>query len=112
MRGLHRVRRTIVRDVALGEETTMPDDEVNVFEFERRADRAAVAAFLRGLADGIERGHVDLRHDGETLVVEPPDDLDLDVEVELEDDGEDGLEGTIEIEISWRERAGTDPADR
>jgi hypothetical protein len=34
------------------------DDEATVFEFVQRGNRATVAAFLRQLADGIERGHV------------------------------------------------------
>jgi amphi-Trp domain-containing protein len=79
------------------------EDEATVFEFERRGERHAVATFLRDLADGIERGRVDLSHGGETLVVDVPDNLDLEVEVELEDEGEEGLESSIEVEITWRD---------
>jgi amphi-Trp domain-containing protein len=48
------------------------EDEATVFEFERRGERHAVATFLRDLADGIERGRVDLSHGGETLVIDVP----------------------------------------
>jgi amphi-Trp domain-containing protein len=77
------------------------DDEATVFEFERYGSRATVAGFLRELADGIERGRVELLHDGERLVVEPPDELELEVEVELEDEGDEGIASSIEIEIRW-----------
>jgi amphi-Trp domain-containing protein len=95
------------------QEVSAMDDEATVFEFERSGDRAAVAAFLRQLADGIERGRVELLHDGEKLVVEPPDELELEVEVELEEEGDEGLESSIEIEISWTEggRAESDDDD-
>jgi amphi-Trp domain-containing protein len=76
------------------------EDEATVFEFERRGNRATVAAFLRQLADGIERGRVELLHDGEKLVVE---DLEFEVEFELEDGGDEGIESSIEIEIGWTE---------
>jgi amphi-Trp domain-containing protein len=87
------------------------EDEATVFEFERRGNRATVAAFLRQLADGIERGRVELLHDGEKLVVEPPDELELEVEVELEDEGDDGLESSIEIEISWTDGGRGEPEE-
>jgi amphi-Trp domain-containing protein len=81
------------------------DDEATLYDHEQQLDRAAVASYLRRIADGIERGRVELGEGAERIVVEPPDDLMLEIEVELEDEGDDGLESSIEIEISWREGA-------
>jgi amphi-Trp domain-containing protein len=85
------------------------DDEATVFEHEQQLDRAAVASYLRRIADGIERGRIELGEGAERIVVEPPDDLELEIEVELEDEGDDGLQSSIEIEISWREGAPRTP---
>jgi amphi-Trp domain-containing protein len=77
------------------------DDEATVYESEMRADRATVAAFLRELADGIERGRIVLGDDEDRVEVEPPEDLELEVEVELGAGRDDRVESSIEVEISW-----------
>jgi amphi-Trp domain-containing protein len=88
------------------------DDEATVMEFKRRGERAAVAALLREIADGIERGRVELREGDDLLVVEPPEHLEIEIEVEIEDEGDEGLESSIEIEISWLDaRPRGDPGD-
>lgn len=79
------------------------DDDTIAFEADERTDRAAVAAFLRQLADGIEAGVVDLSDGEEQVVVEPSDELELEAELEMEATGEEGMVTTLAVAISWFE---------
>ncbi|MFC7495321.1 MULTISPECIES: amphi-Trp domain-containing protein [unclassified Nocardioides] len=72
---------------------------MDLFEIEekQRLRREEAAARLHALADAIARNNsVVFERDGRRITVSVPDEVELNVEVELESDG-----GELEIEISW-----------
>lgn len=83
----------------------MPE-EIVLVSSEERVDRDHVVAFLRDLADQIAEGHVRLTRDAETVEVEIPTDLVLEVELEEETEG-DIVERSLEVELEWREGGDT-----
>jgi amphi-Trp domain-containing protein len=59
--------------------------------------REEAAARLRALADALARNNsVEFEHNGRRISVHVPDEVDLKVEVELGDDGNE-----LEIELTW-----------
>ncbi len=66
------------------------------YESKQRLSREDAAAVLRQLADSLSR-HNDLefKRDGLRYVVDVPDMVDLEVEIEI------GDESSLEVEISW-----------
>lgn len=66
------------------------------YESKQRLSREDAAAVLRQLADSLAR-HNDLefKRDGLRYVVDVPDVVDLEVEIEI------GDESSLEVEISW-----------
>jgi amphi-Trp domain-containing protein len=66
-------------------------------EDKRQLSREAVAAWLHDLADSLARHNsVEFRREGLPYIVEVPDEVDFEVELEISDDG-----GSLEIEIDW-----------
>jgi amphi-Trp domain-containing protein len=64
---------------------------------ERKMRREEAAVLLHALADSLERHNaVDFMQNGIKLNVRVPDDVTVELEVEIESD-----ESSIEIEISW-----------
>ena len=67
------------------------------FEWEKKGSRADVAALLRELADSLDAGaEVALERDGWELKLTVPNELELGIELEVEDD-----ETQLEIELTW-----------
>lgn len=70
--------------------------ELIEIERERRLRREEAADWLRVLADGLARhNEVEFVRDGITYRVDVPDEVTMNVEIEVGDDNE------IEVEISW-----------
>lgn len=70
----------------------------DLFETEttERLSREAAAAKLRALADTLSRqNQIELVHAGKQVTVAVPDEVNLNVELEL------GEENELEIELSW-----------
>ncbi len=71
--------------------------EILEIEERQQLQREAAAARLRALADALERHNgLTLERNGKRIEVRVPDRVELEVEVEVADDG-----GSIEIEVSW-----------
>jgi len=75
--------------------------EIRLFKSEERKNRTDVSAFLRQLADKIENGRVTLRQGQEELVLEIPQNLILEIQVEDEDKKRKGIQHSLEVEIKW-----------
>ena len=67
------------------------------FEDKRSLSREEAAAVLRDLADSLARHNgLEFSKEGRRYTVEVPDQVEIEVELEIGDDG-----STLEIEISW-----------
>jgi len=75
--------------------------EARLFKSEERKNRAAVGHFLHQLADKISEAKVVLRQGAEELVLQLPENLILEVQVEDEDKGAKGIQHSLEVEIKW-----------
>jgi len=75
--------------------------EARLFKSEERKNRAAVGHFLHQLADKISNGKVVLRQGAEELVLQLPENLILEVQVEDEEKGAKGIQHSLEVEIKW-----------
>ena len=78
-----------------------PDEgaDMDLFEIDdkQRLRREEAAARLHALADALARHNsIDFEREGRRITVRVPDEVDLKVEVEVEDDGAE-----LEIELSW-----------
>ncbi len=71
-----------------------------LFESETEESRAAVADYLRSVADRLDDGAVTLRSGDEELTVNPPETVEFEVKVERE-----GAETSLELELEWAEDA-------
>lgn len=72
-------------------------ETVELYEEELETTRQDAARRLRAIADQLEAGgSLTLGSDGEAVVAEVPDDVELEIELEREGD-----ETTLELEISW-----------
>lgn len=71
--------------------------ELIEIEDERRLRREEAAAWLRSLADSLERhNEVEFVREGLRFRVRVPDEVEMEVELEVEDDG-----AKLEVELSW-----------
>ncbi|PIE15391.1 MAG: amphi-Trp domain-containing protein [Rhodobacterales bacterium] len=75
--------------------------EVKLFKSEERQSRESVCAFLRQMADKISAGQVTLSQGKESITLNMPETLILDVQVEDEDKRRKGTQHSLEIEIKW-----------
>ena len=75
--------------------------ETRLFKSEERKSRSDVSAFLRQIAEKIEGGEVVLRRGQEEIVLEIPESLILEVQVEDEQKKAKGVQHTLELEIKW-----------
>jgi amphi-Trp domain-containing protein len=70
-------------------------------EHETTTDRATIAAVLGSFADALaDDGPVTLDIGEETVTVEPPNDIEFELEVEDEAEGE-YIERSVEFELEW-----------
>ncbi len=75
--------------------------EVRLFKSEERKTRGEVSEFLRQLADKLNQGQVILRQGAEELILELPQNLILEIQVEDEDKKKKGTQHSLEVEIKW-----------
>ena len=75
--------------------------ETRLFKSEERHSRANVSAFLRQLADKVETGQVVLTAGQETITLDIPANLILEIQVEDEDKRSKGIQHSLEIELKW-----------
>ena len=75
--------------------------ETRLFKSEEPKTRSEVSAFLQQIAQRIASGEVVLRQGSEELVLQVPENLVLEVQVEDEDKKSRGLQHSLEIEIKW-----------
>ncbi|KFI23676.1 amphi-Trp domain-containing protein [Nitrosococcus oceani] len=80
--------------------------ETRLFKSEESKKRAEVSEFLRQIAERIEKGKVVLRQGTEELVLQIPENLILEVQVEDEDKRTKGIQHSLEIEIKWFDNDG------
>ena len=67
------------------------------FETEQTMNREEAAAFLRALADSLERhNEVAFKREGLAFRVKVPDEVEVEVELEVGDDG-----SSVEVELNW-----------
>lgn len=75
--------------------------ETKLFKSEERKSRTEVSHFLHQLADKISEGKVILSQGGEDMVLELPQNLILELQVEDEEKGRKGIQHSLEVEIKW-----------
>ena len=73
-----------------------------VFQSEEKQSRANVAAFLRQLADKVEGKQIVLQKGTESVSLDVPGTVTLEVKVE-EEDKKGRLEHSLEVELAWFE---------
>jgi amphi-Trp domain-containing protein len=87
-------------EVATVEKTTSGKDTMDLFDIEdaQRMSREEAAARLHQLADALAKHNsVEFQRSGRLITVRIPDEVNLKVEVELGDEGDNELE----VELSW-----------
>jgi amphi-Trp domain-containing protein len=86
--------------------------EVVLFKSEEKRSTADVAAFLRQLADRVEKQEVILRQGEEELVLTLPGMVTLEVKAE-EETGRSGVKHSLEVELEWKpgEEKGAGPLE-
>jgi amphi-Trp domain-containing protein len=72
-----------------------------LFKSEEPKKRVEVVEFLRQIAERIASGEVVMRQGAEELVLQIPENLILEVQVEDEDKKTKGIQHSLEIEIKW-----------
>jgi amphi-Trp domain-containing protein len=75
--------------------------ETRLFKSEERKNRADVGHFLHQLADKITNGKVVLSQGAEQLILQLPQNIILEVQVEDEEKGTKGIQHSLEVEIKW-----------
>ncbi|KTG30661.1 amphi-Trp domain-containing protein [Haloferax profundi] len=81
----------------------MPEE--TLFEFEGDMERAAVAQYLRTIADRLESGEsFSLASGDQSVTLAPPAQVEFEIEVERETSkSEDDTEIEMEIQLEWEE---------
>lgn len=75
--------------------------EIKLFKSEERKSRTDVSSFLHQLADKISEGKVVLSQGAEDVILEIPQNVILEVQVEDEEKGRKGIQHSLEVEITW-----------
>ena len=74
-----------------------------LFKSKQRMSRKEAADFLRHLADKIDQGNLTLKQGEQSLELNMPAEMALDVQVKDKDKGHKGLQHELEVEIKWYE---------
>jgi amphi-Trp domain-containing protein len=78
--------------------------ETVLFESESNQSRAAIASYLRTVADNLDSGSdITLKAEGESVTLEPPERPTFEVKAEREGPAEGPGELSIEFELEWDE---------
>lgn len=75
--------------------------ETRLFKSKEKKSRADVSNFLHQLADKISEGKVILSQGAEDLILEIPQNVILELQVEDEDKRIKGVQHSLEVEIKW-----------
>ncbi|MFC2026012.1 amphi-Trp domain-containing protein [Chloroflexota bacterium] len=75
--------------------------EVRLFKSQERKNRTEVSTFLHQLGDKVAEGRVVLRQGQEEIILEIPQNLVLEIQVEDEDKKRKGIQHSLELEIKW-----------
>ena len=75
--------------------------ETRLFKSAAPKNRSEVGEFLRQIADRVTNGEIVLRQGTEELVLQIPNNMILEVQVEDEDKKSKGIQHSLEIEIKW-----------
>jgi amphi-Trp domain-containing protein len=75
--------------------------ETRLFRSKEQKRRMEVSNFLHQLADKVEAGTIVLSQGSEDLVLELPEALVLEVQVEDEEKGARGVQHSLEVELKW-----------
>lgn len=78
-------------------------NEIVLFSSEERQTRPEVVTFLRDLAERIEKGEVVLQKGDESVTVNLPQNLVLELKVETEEKKDGREKWQLEVEIEWYE---------
>jgi amphi-Trp domain-containing protein len=78
--------------------------ETRLFKSRETKRREEIGDFLRQLADRIADGRVTLSQGGEDIVLQLPQSLVLEVQVEDEEKGQKGTQHSLELEFKWFDR--------
>ncbi|TPV96730.1 MAG: amphi-Trp domain-containing protein [Myxococcales bacterium FL481] len=104
-RGATGVRHPPKNEVAMHDDhvtTTsagQPEPTTDKLKFRSKLGRHEVASYLHAVAAGIENGSLSFHRDAETVVLEPDDELSLEVKANSKSD-----KSKIEFELTWRSR--------
>jgi amphi-Trp domain-containing protein len=80
--------------------------ETVLFESERKENLAAVADYLRTVADNLDAGaSVTLEAGGDSVTLNPPETVEFEVKAEREGPTDGAGELSLELEIEWDENA-------
>lgn len=75
--------------------------EIKLFKSEERKSRADVSTFLHQLADKISAGKVILSQGTEEIILDLPQNVILEIQVEDEEKSKKGIQHSLEVEIKW-----------
>ena len=78
-------------------------EERTLYESETQRTIPQVIDFLRQLSFWLGDRRLAFEEDGETVIVEIPNEVVLEIEIEEEDEGENQVKRSLEIEIEWVE---------
>lgn len=85
--------------------------ETKLFKSEERKSRTDVSHFLHQLADKISEGKIILSQGTEEMVLELPQNLILELQVEDEEKGSKGIQHSLEVEIKWFDNGQVGPLE-
>lgn len=69
-----------------------------LFEIEKKMSRKEISENLRKIADGLERGKIELNSKNQSIELNPSENLEFEIDVE-----ESKNEVSVEVEIEWKE---------
>lgn len=81
-------------------------DERTLYESETKRTIPEVIDFLQQLTQWLGDRRLVFHRDGEEVVIEIPDDVVLEIEIEEEAKGKKRVKRSLEIEIEWTENRG------
>jgi amphi-Trp domain-containing protein len=84
--------------------------ETKLLKSEERKTRSEVSAFLHQLADKVGDGQASLSQGQEKVVLEMPQNMILELQVEDEVKGTKGIQHSLKIEIKWFDQEDQDGA--
>lgn len=75
--------------------------ETRIFKSQEKKSRGEVSTFLRALAEKVDLGSITLSQGTEELLLQFPENVILEVQVEDEEKRSKGVQHSLEIELKW-----------